>query len=187
MEGPDRGDRREEVAAFLASFPEEERVRLGRYMNLELPGDTQGIARVLGAYGEENTEATLAELLAITGAQAAFAGDEDLGLRISSAALELSETDGEKQLAHVSLAQIHHRNRRDPQELERFESHCLEAIRLGHSGTFCYERLAVLYEYRGEKEEAARICRRAIEVLEEAGDTRSAQKFQKRLGRISSG
>ena len=44
---------------------------------------------------------------------------------------------------------------------------------------------AALYEYRGDRGEAARVCRRAVEVLEAAGDTPSAERFRERLRRLS--
>ena len=40
-------------------------------------------------------------------------------------------------------------------------------------------------EYRGEREEAAKTYRRAVEVLEAAGHPCSAAKFQKRHDRLS--
>ncbi|CAN5156373.1 hypothetical protein BH24ACT19_BH24ACT19_05060 [soil metagenome] len=105
---------------------------------------------------------------------------------LGRAALDLAGGTEDLQLAHVSLAQTHFRNRRDEVELARFVEHCRAAIHAGHAGTFCYERLAVLYEYRGEREEAASVCRRAVEVLEAAGDPLSAARFRKRLGRLES-
>jgi hypothetical protein len=58
-------------------------------------------------------------------------------------------------------------------------------VDLRHAGTFCYERLAALYEYRGDREETAGVCRRAVEVLEASGDARSAERFRRRLQRLS--
>jgi Tfp pilus assembly protein PilF len=103
---------------------------------------------------------------------------------MGSAAIDLAATPAERQLAHVCLAQAYFRDRREEASLRAFEEHCRAAIDLGHAGTFCYERLAVLYEYRGDVEEAARVCRRAIETLETSGDVRSAERFRRRLGRL---
>jgi Tfp pilus assembly protein PilF len=104
---------------------------------------------------------------------------------LGHAALDLAEGPEDLQLAHVSLAQTHFQNRRDEADLAAFVEHCRAAIEADHAGSFCYERLAVLYEYRGEIEEAVKICRRAVEVLEAAGDPRSAARFRKRLDRLS--
>ena len=85
---------------------------------------------------------------------------------MGAAALEFAETPEERQLAHVCLALAHFQDRREEADLRAFEKHCRAAVDLGHAGTFCYERLAALYEYRGDREEAASICRHAVEVLE---------------------
>lgn len=69
--------------------------------------------------------------------------------------------------------------------MEAFVAHCRAAVDLGPSGTFCYERLAVLYEYRGDLDGAIEICRRAVEALSGAGDARSAERFQGRPDRLS--
>ncbi len=174
----------EDLASFLAALTREERDRFSRHAALGLPEDEEGISRTLEGHAEENPDTTPALLLATTGAQAGFARDFELAPKVGSAALELARTDEERQVAHVSLAQTHFQNRRDEAELARFEDHCRAAIELGHAGTFCYERLAALHEYRGEIRAAAGICRRAIEVLDEAGDSRSAEKFEKRLQRL---
>jgi len=175
----------DELAAFLASLPNEERTRVSSYGALGLPADTEGIAAVLSAYAVENPSVTPAALLATTGAQAGASGDLALARALGRAALDLAEGAEDLQLAHVFLAQTHFRNRRDEADLAGFVEHCRAAIEAGHTGTFCYERLAALYEYRGEKEEAARICRRAVEILEAANDPRSAAEFRKRLDRLS--
>ncbi len=175
----------EELASFLASLPDEERARVSSYAALGLPVDAEDIAAVLWAYAVENPSATPSTLLATTGARAGTSGDLDLGRALGRAALQLAEGSEDLQLAHVSLAQTHFQNRRDEADLAAFIEHCRAAIEIGHAGSFCYERLATLYEYRGEKKEAAEICRRAIEVLEVAGDPRSATRFRKRLDRLS--
>ena len=175
----------DDLARFLGSLPPDDLGRISRYSSLDLTGGPEAISSALSAYARENPEATPSILLSTTCSQAAFARDMDLAHRIGPEALELAETDEERQLAHVSLAQLHFQNRREEEELEAFVEHCREAIRLGHAGTFCYERLAVLYEYRGQLEEAEEVCRRAVEVLEQAGDARSADRFRKRLERIS--
>lgn len=173
-----------ELAAFLASLSPEELARFSAHAALDLPRDEEETAAALEAYAEENPGATPSALLATTGARAGFSRDFELARKVGSAALELAETDEERQLAHVSLAQIHFQNRRDERELASFEEHCRAAVELGHAGTFCYERLAALYEYRREISEAVRICRRAVETLQSAGDSRSAEKFEKRLKRL---
>lgn len=175
----------EDLARYLVGLSDEDRARISHYAALDLSGDEDMIFRTLVSYASENPSATPSGLLATTGAQAGFAGEPDLARRVGAAGLELAVTDEDRQLAHVSLAQTHFQNRRDEDELRRFEEHCRAAVDLGHAGTFCYERLAALYEYRGDVEEAIRICRRAIEVLEEAGDQRSAERFEKRLDRLS--
>ena len=128
---------------------------------------------------------TPAKLLATTGVQPELSGDLDLARALGRAALELAEGLADLQLAHVLLAQTLFRNRHDEADLASFVEHCQAALRTGHTGTFCYEPFAALYEHRGENEEAARICRRAVEVLEGAGDHRSAAGFRKRLDRLS--
>jgi len=173
----------EGVAAFLAALPEEDRARFSRYAAVELPDDAPAIAAVLRARAEDSG-ASPATLLAVTGSRAA-GGDPAFARAVGAAALEAAESLEERQLAHVCLARIHFQDRREREELEAFEEHCRAAVRLGHAGTFCYERLAALYEYRGELEEAAGICRRAVEVLEAAGDQRSARSFRKRLDRLA--
>lgn len=177
----------DDLAAFLASLTDEDRARVAFHFALDLPDDAEGIAAVLAAYAAENPSMTASALLATTGARIGASGDLDLARTLGRAALDLAEETGDLQLAHVLLAQTHFKNRRDEADLEGFVEHCRAAIETGHEGTFCYERLAVLYEYRGEKKEAAEICRRAIEVLEAAGDPRSANRFRKRLQRLSKG
>ncbi len=176
-----------ELAAFLASLPDEDRDRASSYAALGLPADAEGIAVALSAYAAENPSATPSALLATTGARAGASGDLELARMLGRAALDIAEGPEDLQLAHVSLAQTHFRNRRDEADLAGFVEHCRAAIEAGHSGSFCYERLAVLYEYRGEKEEAVEICHRAVEVLEAAGDPRSAARFRRRLDRLSAG
>ena len=175
----------EDLARYLAGLPEKDRTRFSRYAGLELSGDEDAAVRTLRIYAAENPSVTPSGLLATTGAQAGFARESGFARRMGSAGLEFAATDEERQLAHVSLAQTHFQNRRDVEELRRFEEHCRAAVDLGHAGTFCYERLAALYEYRGNLEEAIRICRRAVEALEAAGDHRSALKLRKRLERLS--
>lgn len=173
-----------ELAAFLALLPDEDRVRVSSYTALGLPDNAEGIAAVLSAYAAENPLTTPSMLLATAGAQAGARGDLELAHSLGRAALELAEGAEDLQLAHVSLAQAYFKNRRDEANLEAFVEHCWEAIRAGHAGTFCYERLAALYEYRGEKEEAIKVCRRAVETLEAVEDFRSSARFQKRLERL---
>ncbi len=173
-----------ELATFLASLPDEDRARVFSYAALVLPDDEEGIVAVLSVYAAGNPTVTPSALLATTGAGAGAGGDFDLARTLGRAALDLAKEPEDRQLAHVSLAQTHFRNRRDEADLAGFIEHCRAAVRAGHAGTFCYERLAVLYEYRGETEEAAEISRRAVEVLEAAGDPRSADRFRKRLDRL---
>lgn len=174
-----------DLASFLADLGDEDRERYARHVGFALPGDAEGIVATLRAYAEENPNATPSLLLATTGVQAGAAGEMDLARRVGRAALEVAETPEDRQLARACLAQTHFRNRRDEEDLAAFVEHCEAAIELGHAGTFCYERLAVLYEYRGDLEAAARVSRRAVEVLEAAGDARSAGRFQKRLDRLA--
>ena len=175
----------EDLATFLASLPDEDRIRVSSYAALGLPEDVEGVAAVLSAYAAQNPSATPSALLATTGAQAGASGDLDLAHVLGGAALDLAEEPEDLQLAHVYLAQTHFKNRRNEADLEAFVEHCWAAIYAGHTGTFCYERLAVLYEHRGEKKEALKVCHRAVEILEAAGDLRSATRFQKRLDRLS--
>jgi tetratricopeptide (TPR) repeat protein len=175
----------DELATFLASLPEEYRARVSSYAALGLADEAEGIAAVLSAYAAENPLATPSMLLATIGAQAGTRGDLVLAHTLGHAALELAKGPEDLQLAHVSLAQTYFTNRCDEASLGAFVEHCWEAIRAGHAGTFCYERLAALYEYRGDKEEALEVCRRALEVLEAVEDFRSAARFQKRIERLS--
>jgi hypothetical protein len=178
----------EALASFLAALPEEDRARFSRYAALDLPeGPPEALTATLMAYAAHNLAATASGLLATTGARAAFSRDLDLARSLGAAALELAETPEERELAHVCLAQTHFQNRREEDDLLAFEEHCRAAIDLGHAGTFCYERLAALYEYRSDRKEAARVCRRAVEVLESTGDARSAERFRRRLQRLSGG
>jgi hypothetical protein len=85
----------------------------------------------------------------------------------------------ERQLAHVCLALSHFQDRREEEDLLAFKKHCRAAVDLGHAGTFCYERLAALYEYRGD--------RSWKEVLEASGDARFAEWFSRRLEHPSGG
>lgn len=175
----------DELANFLAALPEGDRARASYYAALDLTSEAGAMATVLSAHAAENPSATPSTLLATTAVRAATGGDLHLAHTLGRAALDLAEGPEELQLAHVSLAQTHFRNRRVAGELSAFVEHCRAAIEAGHAGTFCYERLAALHEYRGEKEEAAEIYRRAVEVLEAAGDRRSAERFRKRLDRLS--
>lgn len=175
-----------ELAASLATWPDGDLSRLARYANLDLSGgDPESIVAMLRSYVASNPEATPSALLATTGSHAAFGGDMDLARRLGTAALDLAENDADRQLAHVCLAQAHFQNRREEAELEAFVGHCRAAMDLGHAGTFCYERLATLYEYRRDVEEARNVCLRAVDVLDAAGDRRSAERFQKRLDRLA--
>jgi tetratricopeptide (TPR) repeat protein len=174
----------EALGSFLAALPEEDRARFSRYAAIDLPEGPEALFATLRAYAAENPAATASGLLATTGAQASSSGDLDLARSLGAAALELAETREERELAHVCLARTHFQNRREEEHLLAFEEHCRAAIDLGHAGTFCYERLAVLYEYRGDLEEAAKVCRRAVEALEGAGDLRSAGRFRRRLQRL---
>lgn len=175
----------EDLAAFLATLPAEDRARFSRYAAIEVPEEPGAVSATLRTYAAENPAATASGLLATTGARAGSARDLGFARAVGAAALDLAETPEERQLAHVCLAQIHFQNRREEADLLAFEEHCRAAIDLGHAGTFCYERLAALYEYRGDLEEAARVCRRAVEALESSADPRSAERFRKRLQRLS--
>ncbi len=173
-----------ELASFLATLSEEELASFSLYAALGLPDEREDVEATLQAYAAENSEANPSGLLATTGAQAGLAGDLGLARRLGAAALDLADTPDERQLAHVCLAQIHFRNRRDETDLAGFVEHCRAAVDLGHAGTFCYERLATLYEYRGEVEEAMWVCRQAVEVLG-AADPGSAERFRGRLRRLA--
>ena len=178
----------ENLASFLAALGDEDRERFSTYAALDLPdGDTENILRTLRAYAHIDRGTSPSSLLATTGAQAGAAGEMDLAVTLGRAALDLAQTPEDLGLAHVCLAQTYFRRRGDTENLARFVEHCKEAIAAGHAGTFCYERLAVLYEYRGEKGEAAEVCRLAVEALSAAGDDRSAARFRKRLERLSKG
>ena len=177
----------EDLASFLAALPEEDRLRFSRYAAMDLSGEPDAVAATLQAYAAENPAATASGLLATTGAQAGLARDLGFAHLVGAVALELAETPQERQLAHVCLARSHFQNRREEADLLAFERHCRAAIDLGHAGSFCYERLAALYEYRGDREEATEVCRRAVEVLEASGDERSVERFRRRLRRLSGG
>lgn len=173
-----------DLAGYLAGLAPEERDRAGRYAGLDLRERAEEVEDVLRSLSAGSPDTTPAVFLATTGTQAGAGGDLDLALRLGRAALDLAASEEDQRLAHASLAQTHFRNRRDEGHLEAFVAHCLEAVRLGHAGNFCYERLAVLYEFRGEKEAAREVCRRAVGALEAAGDARSAARFRKRLERL---
>lgn len=173
------------LAAYLAALSPEDRDRFSHYAALDLPEREEAVEETLRRYAAENPDATPSGLLATTGAHAGFAREMEFARSAGLAALELAETREELQLAHVCLAQTYFQTRRDAQSLEAFVEHCRAAMDLGHTGTFCYERLATLYEYRGDLKEAARVCRRAVEVLEDAGDASSAGKFRRRLERLA--
>ena len=175
----------EDLATLLATLPGEDRALFSRYAAVEVPEEPPAVSATLRTYAAQNPAATASGLLATTGARAGWGGDLGFARAMGAAALELAETPEERQLAHVCLAQIHFQNRREEAHLLAFEEHCRAAIELGHGGTFCYERLAALYEYRGDPEEAARVCRRAVEALEGSGDPRSAERFRRRLHRLS--
>ncbi|QYJ17057.1 hypothetical protein Rxycam_02894 [Rubrobacter xylanophilus DSM 9941] len=167
-----------ETAAFLAGLSPRERESFFRFSGVELPSDPVEAERRLA-------EAPVEPVALLATAAARAAGEvPDLARRLGEAALHLARSREERQLAHVCLAQVHFRLRRDPEELAAFERHCKEAMDLGHAGSFCYERLAALYEYEGRYEEAVRVCERAVEVLGRAGDELSARRFQGRLDRL---
>jgi tetratricopeptide (TPR) repeat protein len=172
-----------ELAEFIAALDAEDRAKVGRYAFLELPENAGEIELLLSA--PENPAATPAQFVSNVISQAASARDLDLARKLGPVALDAAETPGDLQLAHASLAQAYFQNRRDPESAKSFEKHCRAAIEAGHAGTFCYERLAALYEYRGDLEEALRISHRAAEVLRAAGDERSAARFEKRAERLS--
>ena len=174
----------EDLASFLASLRSEDRARFSRYAALDLTEEPDA-AVTLRAYAAENPLTTASGLLATTAAMAGLARDLAFAYLAGGAALEFAETLEDRQLAHACLAQAHFQNRRNEADLLAFEKHCRSAIDLGHAGTFCYERLAALYEYRGDREEAARVCRRAVELLRASGDARSAERFKRRLRRLS--
>ncbi|ABG03822.1 Tetratricopeptide TPR_2 [Rubrobacter xylanophilus DSM 9941] len=167
---------RREAAEFLAGLAPRERALFSRLSGVALPAAPAGIERALAG-----APAGAVALLATAAARAA--GEEPgLARRLGEAALRLARDRGERQLAHVCLAQVHFARRRNPEELAAFERHCRRAIELGHAGTFCYERLAALYEYQGRYGEALRVCERAVEAL--AGDALSARRFRSRAERL---
>ncbi|WP_273841553.1 hypothetical protein [Rubrobacter calidifluminis] len=175
----------EDLAGYVASLPPEEQASFSRHAGMDLTGGQEAAARTLRAYAAGNPGVSPSSFLSSVCSQAAFACDTGMARRAGEAALQLAQSGEDRQLAHVALAQLHFQNRRDKGELDAFERHCLEAVRLGHAGTFCYERLTTLYEYRGQTGKAREICSRAIEVLEGAGDTSSADRFRRRLERFS--
>lgn len=174
-----------ELEAWISNLPPDDRALLSRYTALDLPEDPATVAATLRGYAQRSLDSTPSVLLATAGAQAAQSGEDDFARRIGGAALDFAVTSEERRIAHVCLAQTHFRRRREAAELEAFVAHCRAAVDLGHTGTFCYERLAVLYEYRGDLDSAIEICRRAVEALSGAGDVRSAERFQSRLDRLS--
>ena len=174
----------EPLASFLATLGDEARSRFSLHADLDLPENSESILLTLRAYATVNQGVTPSSLLSTTGMQSGASGDVELAVTLGHAALETADEPGDAGLAHVCLAQTHFRRRRDAEELARFVEHCRAAISAGHAGTFCYERLAVLYEYQGQTGEAIEVCRRAAEVLGGAGDERSAARFRKRLGRL---
>lgn len=169
-----------EAASYLAALSAEERESFSRHSGISLPDDAEGIEAALNAHGSGSP----AELFATTGAAAGTTRETGFALSLGGAALEMAQTPEERQLAHVCLAQTHFRGRKDPEQLSAFEEHCLCAVDLGAAGTFCYERLATLYEYRKDFERAAEVSRKAVGSLGEAGDVRSVERFQKRLARL---
>ncbi len=173
------------LAAWLSTLAREDLDFFSRYASLDVSGGPEDISRTLQIHAARSPKATPSVLLATTGSQAAFARDLDFAREMGMAALNVAGTPEEEQLAHVCLAQAYFQNRRDEESLAAFVEHCRAAIDLGHAGTFCYERLATLYEYRGDLEEAARVSSRAVEALGAAGDNRSAARFQKRLDRLT--
>ena len=175
----------EDLVSFLATLPDEDRARFSRYAAIDLAEEPD--AATLRAFAAENPLMTASGLLATTAARAGVGRDLAFAHLAGTEALELAETLEDRQLAHVCLAQAHFLNRRQEADLDAFEEHCRAAIDLGHAGTFCYERLAALYEYRGDREGAAGVCLRAVGVMEAAGDARSAERFRSRLRRISGG
>jgi tetratricopeptide (TPR) repeat protein len=172
-----------ELAALLAALSQEERDLFARYTALNISGDVESAEAALRTFASENPESTPATLLATAAAR--VARERSFAIELGEAALSLSDTDADRQLAHVCLAQVHFQNRREQESLAAFEEHCRNAIELGHAGTFCYERLATLYEYRGDRDAARRVSRRALEALEAAGDRRAAERFRKRLERLT--
>ncbi|CAN5511538.1 hypothetical protein BH20ACT10_BH20ACT10_13110 [soil metagenome] len=172
-----------DAALLLASLSDEGRDAFSRHSGIALPDDPEdpeGIEAALASHASENG-GTPAELFASTGAMAGATRDTEFAVSIGEAALEMSETPDERQLAHVCLAQTHFRNRKEEKHLASFEAHCSEAIELGAAGTFCYERLATLYEYRKEYGRAAEVSRRAVDAL---ADGRSVERFRGRLARL---
>lgn len=174
-----------DLETLVSNLPPCDRALLSRYTALDLSADSGAVAATLRAYAERSPNSTPSVLLAAAGAQAAQAGEEDFARRIGDAALDLAADSEELRVAHVCLAQTHFRRRREAAELGAFIAHCRAAVDLGPSGTFCYERLAVHDEYRGDLDSAIEICRRAVEGLFTAGDTRSAKRFQSRLDKLS--
>ncbi|AHY46028.1 Hypothetical Protein RradSPS_0745 [Rubrobacter radiotolerans] len=179
----ERDGRWREAADFVASLGAEDQEALGREIGTPVPEDPEEALEVLRLIGGEDS--TPSDALALAGVRVATSGERELSRRLGQAAAELAQTPEERQLAHACLAQSAFKFRKDPQSLADFERHCREAMDLGHAGTFCYERLAVLYEYRGETEEAIEVCRRAERVLAAAGDPRSAESFRERAEKIA--
>ncbi|HEX2728938.1 MAG TPA: hypothetical protein VHM16_04235 [Rubrobacteraceae bacterium] len=174
-----------DLEVLISNLSPDDRALLSRYTALDLSAGPDAVAATLRAFAQRSPDSTPSVLLATAGAHAAQAGEEDFARRIGGAALDIAATSEERRIAHVCLAQTHFRRRRDGAELEAFIAHCRAAVDLGHTGTFCYERLAVLYEYRGDLDGAIEICRRAVNALSGAGDDRSAGRFKRRLARLS--
>jgi hypothetical protein len=163
------------LATFLVSLSNEGRARFSCYTAVNLPAGVEGISAVLSAYAAENPTATPSTLLATTGAWAGTSGDLVLARPYLMSCGSRPRRRARRPSVCPRLA------RADPSsELSQrggshgFVRHCRAAIEDGHARSFCYERMAVLYEHRAEKKEVAKPCRRAIEILEAAGDRRSA-------------
>ncbi|HET7479808.1 MAG TPA: hypothetical protein VFJ72_09890 [Rubrobacteraceae bacterium] len=173
------------LTALIAGLSRQDRMLLSRFKALELPEDPDAAAEALRVHERLSPGATPSMLLATAGSQAALAGEEAFARRIGEAALDLAEDSEERRISHVCLAQIYFRHRREEAALEEFVAHCRAAVDLGHTGTFCYERHAALYEYRGDLDGAIEVCSRAVEALSGAGDARSAGRFRRRIDRLS--
>ncbi|WP_119068973.1 hypothetical protein [Rubrobacter indicoceani] len=172
---------------------------LAHYLSALAAGERESVSAQTGWRLSEDPEETLRMLAAtldlLDGAASDFAalagvrlalegGDRGLATKLGEVAVQLAGSVGERQLAHACLAQSAFRFRKDPESLAAFERHCEAAIALEHAGTFCYERLAVLYEYRGETESAVEVCEKAAAALSASGDGRSAERFRKKAQAI---
>lgn len=172
-----------DLIAHLSALDAEDRETLSRHTGTAISEDPDATEKALRGSG--TTDGSPAEFIALVGLRVGLEdADRGLATRLGGVSVQLSVSVGERQLAHACLAQTAFKFRKDPRSLAVFEEHCSEAMALGHAGTFCYERLSVLYEYRGEVGRAIEVCRRAEAALSGAGDTRSAGRFREKAESI---